>query len=578
MAKGDIKYVVTADTKKGKAAIKEFDQKVDKLGKTSKTAAGGFKSLAAKVAVGVAAFYAASKALKGVIRWMGDAVDKAAIQQTAEAEMRAALESTGREVESNAEHFKKYASEIQGATIFGDEQILSAQALMIQLTKLDQKGLDAATKGAIGLASVYKTDLQAATTLVGKALAGNYGALSRYGLSVERTATAEEKRAQLLSQLLTMYKRAEAEVDTHAGAMGQLSNIYGDLKEQVGKTVTESEDFRDSLKLLTELTKELIDSGLVEWMTDVAIQAVKATPFMQSVATQLAIIAVLLKIRAENEKLASETTKEWIKHLQLNDDLQKKLREDIAAVIEVTEEQEEAVKDTTEAWTALNNRWAGMELEAEIERLRNLVDATLSVKEEADELAYAWDQDMVGMEESTLNFMASIIPGMAFMTESIGENFEAMGEGAKLGLESAAAEAGAILSSLGQHSKALAYAGAIINTAMAVTQALRAYPPPISFVMAALQSAAGAVQIAAISSQAIPSGLEGGLTTREGIYHLHAGELVTPASRVSNIYNQTTHGGARAVFNINITTTRAVNAEQLFRDMKREAHRYGYNL
>ena len=78
--------------------------------------------------------YKAAKPLRGMIRWMGDAIDKAAEQETSEKEMAGALESTGREVDKNAKHFKEYASELQQATTFGDEQILSAQALMISAT------------------------------------------------------------------------------------------------------------------------------------------------------------------------------------------------------------------------------------------------------------------------------------------------------------------------------------------------------------------------------------------------------------------------------------------------------------
>lgn len=48
--------------------------------------------------------------------------------------------------------------------------------------------------------------------------------------------------------------------------------------------------------------------------------------------------------------------------------------------------------------------------------------------------------------------------------------------------------------------KIAATANAIISTAAGVTKALEVYPPPLSFVMAAAQAAAGAVQIATIQS------------------------------------------------------------------------------
>jgi len=320
----DIKFKASVDAKKGEASLQELDKGVGKLEKSTPKAAAGFKALAMGVAAGVAVFATASKALRGLIKWMGDAVEKAAIQQAAEMEMRAALESTGREVEANAEHFKKYASKIQEATVFGDEQILSAQALMIQLTKLNREGLDAATKGAIGLASVYKTDLQAATTLVGKALAGNYGALSRYGIMVERTATDEEKRASILEQLQIMYQRAEAETDTYQGSVKQLSNTYGDLKEQAGDAIIKNEELLGLIKLGTQAIRDFIDAGYPEHLAEMASQIAKNAQYFIPFAESLALIAAKLHLdatraralREEQEKLA-EIAKDYLEKLNL---------------------------------------------------------------------------------------------------------------------------------------------------------------------------------------------------------------------------------------------------------------------
>lgn len=54
--------------------------------------------------------------------------------------------------------------------------------------------------------------------------------------------------------------------------------------------------------------------------------------------------------------------------------------------------------------------------------------------------------------------------------------------------------------------KAAAIAQAIVNTAEGVTKALSAYPPPLSFAMAAAQAAAGAAQIQAIRSATFGGG------------------------------------------------------------------------
>lgn len=432
----DIKFKATVDSKKGEVSLKKLDTQVGSLEKKSKQAGAGFKQLAIGVAAGVAAFAVATKALRGLVRWMGDAVDLAAIQQAAEHEVRAALKSTGREVENNTEHFKLYASEIQNATTYGDEQVLSAQALMIQLTKLDQKGLDAATKGAIGLASVYKTDLKSAATLVGKALAGNYSALSRYGLSVERTATAEEKRVSLLKQLLVMYQRAEAEVDTYQGTVDQLSNVYGDLKEKVGEAVTENEAFRDTLKTITDLTVDLIESGLVEWVTDIAVQAIKSAPMMDSLAKSLGLVLLIYKSQAEEKGELDERTVAWLGHLRLEDDLQKKLRKDIEDNIVVTEEYTEAIEEATwraELWDSILQRLAERDLATNIrEAVEGLGDMGVIEKE----LALAIEQDMVEMEGKADEFISSLIVGLGGWAEAYDDTVERIKTANELLIES----------------------------------------------------------------------------------------------------------------------------------------------
>lgn len=537
----DIKFRATVDSKKGEVSLQNLDKRVDKLGKTTTRAQVGFKSLAAGVAVGMAAFYAASKALRGLTRWMGDAVDKAAIQQTAEKEVKAALESTGREVANNTEHFKEYASELQNATTYGDEQILSAQALMIQLTKLDREGLDMATKGAIGLASVYKTDLQAATTLVGKALAGNFGALSRYGIMVDRTMTAEQKKASVLQQLQVMYSRAEADVDTYRGAMIQLSNVYGDLKEEVGKAVTENENFRDAIKQITEFTKDLIDSGLVEWATDIAIQAIKSAPMMKSLAESLGMVLLIYKAQAEEQGKVNETMQEWFKHLQLNDELQRSLREQVEGATEAIEEQAEATEEAAETASIFERAWGKIHDLETAALIREAVEELDNMALVGPGLQLAWEQSQVGMEQATIDFIETIIPALRGMTEEVTEDFERMGEMAKGTLLDAAGEAGAILSRLGRHHKGLALAGAIISTAAGIARTIEYYPFPLSAIMAAFQAALGTAEILTIMGTDIPSAAKGAYLPRETILeagHGKYGELVLRPEQLPQVVKE----------------------------------------
>lgn len=65
--------------------------------------------------------------------------------------------------------------------------------------------------------------------------------------------------------------------------------------------------------------------------------------------------------------------------------------------------------------------------------------------------------------------------------------------------------------------KAAAIANAIVSTHAGVTKALEAYPPPLSFIMAAAQAAAGAAQIQAIKSTSFGGGTTPSLAGSAGV-------------------------------------------------------------
>lgn len=233
----DVKFLVTVDAAEGIKAVKVFDDTLDHIAKTSETTEKAHKGLWAQVAVGEFAYNAARKAgnffldfLKGSITAAGDA-------EKANKGLDAALEITGRNVPGLAQHFKDYADELMRQTIYDDEAIKGAQALLVQLTNLDKNGIDKATKGAIGLASVFGMDLESAAQLVAKSMNGNVALLGRYGIKVEETTDKEKQRAQILDKLNQFYGRATAETETHAGKIEQLKVRYSEMQEAAGNAL-----------------------------------------------------------------------------------------------------------------------------------------------------------------------------------------------------------------------------------------------------------------------------------------------------------------------------------------------------
>jgi len=272
----DVKYVVTVDSTGAQKSIETLDQAFAKLrGET--VATGGAtvdlgqksESLWKQFAIGQMVVNAARQAWQLLKGQVSEVIGAAAAAEKADRSLDASLGITGRDVKLLSEHFKTYANELMGVTIYDDEVIKSSQALLVQLTNLDQNGIDRATKGAIGLASVFGMDLVSASTLVAKAMTGNMAALSRYGLKVDENLSLEQKRVALLDKLENMFGRATADADTYSGRVDQLKNAWGEAQEEIGKAVTQNEKVTGTFKAIRD-TIVIITPDLKAMLRDVS--------------------------------------------------------------------------------------------------------------------------------------------------------------------------------------------------------------------------------------------------------------------------------------------------------------------
>ena len=250
----DIKYVIDVDEKGATSGVKKFDQTLNDLETSSGKAEKAHTGLWKQVALGAIAWQAATKAARFLVDTIKDSIAAAMEQEKVDRALAASLEITGRPVEALVSHFKDYASALQKATIYGDEEIEKVQTLLVQLTNLDKDGLDRATKGTIGLASVLGMDLNAAAQLVSKAMSGNASMLSRYGIQIDATKSKEEQRIEVLDKLEKFYGRATADTETFSGRLAQLKNKYGDLLEVAGAYITSNTKILISLQRLADET------------------------------------------------------------------------------------------------------------------------------------------------------------------------------------------------------------------------------------------------------------------------------------------------------------------------------------
>ena len=266
----DVRLEIFAETHGAPEKLRQTENALADLerrsGTMDKTAGGLWKQFAA----GVVAAGLFQKAAHAVADGIQESIKAAIDAERVDKSLAAALEITGRSAAGLGDHFKEYAGELQKTTVYDDEAIKGAQALLVQLTNLDKDGIDRATRGAIGMASVFGTDLESAATLVAKAMAGNTAALSRYGIKVAEDLPLEEKRVQLLAQLEKMFGRATAETGTFGGQLAVLENRWGEVQEATGRWVTQQ---KGVVELMNKGTQSLLDYLTMGEMLDKATRS-----------------------------------------------------------------------------------------------------------------------------------------------------------------------------------------------------------------------------------------------------------------------------------------------------------------
>lgn len=251
----DIRFTVSLDDK-GSPVIRKLEDGVEGLGKAGKDAGNRFGGLWKQFALG----QIATEALRGSWRLLKNQIAdsfKAAIEaEQVDKALDAALDITGRKLADLGDHYKEYASQLQAATRYGDEEIKTVQTLLIQMTNLDREGLDRATRGTLGLASALGMDLNAASLLVQKAMAGQFQTLSRYGIVLDESLTADQKKAALLEKLDALYLRATADAGSYAGRLDQLKNRWNDVQEAAGGWITQQKGI---IELLNKASQAVLD-------------------------------------------------------------------------------------------------------------------------------------------------------------------------------------------------------------------------------------------------------------------------------------------------------------------------------
>jgi len=173
-------------------------------------------------------------------------------QIDAEQRLAAVIKATSGAAGFSAEELKKWASEMQGLTTFGDEVIMGAAAKLLTFKAIQGDVFKSTMKAAMDLAANGFGNLDSNILQLGKAIENpikGMTMLTRVGVSLTDQQMAEIKalqksgdlrRAQvmLLAAVEGQVKGiAEEMAKTDVGKIKQAANVWGDMKEEVGKVI-----------------------------------------------------------------------------------------------------------------------------------------------------------------------------------------------------------------------------------------------------------------------------------------------------------------------------------------------------
>ena len=173
-------------------------------------------------------------------------VEATAEQEKVLAQLQARLASTGHAAGLSAEELTKLASELQRTTTYGDEAVISAEALLLSFTRIGRDIFPDATRAVLDMATAMDQDLRSTVIQVGKALNDpikGIDALRRVGVAftelqkeqiktLVETGRAADAQRLILKELEAEFGgSAAAARDTLGGALKSLKNAFGDLFE-----------------------------------------------------------------------------------------------------------------------------------------------------------------------------------------------------------------------------------------------------------------------------------------------------------------------------------------------------------
>ena len=263
----EIKTTLVFDT--DTRSFRQVENKASKLGESSAkkasdsfsdnfstgTQAGLGKAFVALKGVAIAAGAALGAAFAG-----REIIQAAIAQEDAVNSLNASLRRIGEFSNETSADLQNFAAGLQQTSRVGDEVILQQLAIAQSFgATADQS--KALTAAALDLASAQGKTLEEAVRQISKTLGGYAGELGETIPELKNLTQEQLRNGEAVDLIAGKYRGfAEREAQTFSGSLAQLTNNFGDVLEQLGFFITQSDAVQNLFKGISDLAAEAAKS------------------------------------------------------------------------------------------------------------------------------------------------------------------------------------------------------------------------------------------------------------------------------------------------------------------------------
>lgn len=251
MANAKLQIAIEASNKAA-GELKSLENDLRGVSSATNTSGVGFGKLVGAIGLGNLAANAASSAFNALGDFLKGTLEAAGNAEAGQAQLAAVLQSTGMAAGVTGEMANELATKMANLSTFTDDEVLSAENLMLTFTKVTKDVFPDAIQAALNVSTVMGQDLKSSVVQLGKALNNpidGLTALTRVGVSftdqqkkqietlVETGKTMDAQKIILQELNREFGGSAAAAANTYQGKIKQLNNALGEVQENIGKAV-----------------------------------------------------------------------------------------------------------------------------------------------------------------------------------------------------------------------------------------------------------------------------------------------------------------------------------------------------